>query len=111
MKGTHAGHEAALITHARPGRTLDVETRTRRYLVTMAIRTAGFLGFLVLPGWWKIASLVVAVVLPLVAVLLANNSDHRPPPKPGLPPDETRRAITSGEIVRGDVADEEEDDE
>ena len=111
MKGTHAGHEAALITHARPGRTLDVETRTRRYLVTMAIRTAGFLAFLVLPGWWKIASLVVAVVLPLVAVLLANNSDHRQPPKATEPIDETRRAITSGEIVRGDVADDAKDDE
>ena len=106
MKGTHAGHETARITHARPGRTLDVETRTRRYLVTMTIRTVCFLAFLVLPGWWKIAALVAAVVLPLIAVLLANNSDHHGPPAVTGPADGNRRAITSGEVVRGDVTDE-----
>lgn len=97
MAATRTHSDKTLITSAGRSRTLDVETRTRRYLITMSIRTAGFLAFLVVPGWWKIVALVLAVVLPLVAVVLANNSDHRPPPmdpgdgdsRPALPPAET----------------------
>lgn len=69
-----------MITSARTSRTLDIDARNRRYLITMAFRTAFFLAFLVVPGWWKIACLAGAALLPAIAVLLANASDHRPPP-------------------------------
>ena len=94
--------DAAVITTAPHGRTLDVETRTKRYLWTMAVRTACFFAFLVVPGWWKVVALVGAAVLPAVAVLLANNADHRPPPTVAAeePPS---LALPGGTVVSGTV--------
>lgn len=106
MAGTHPHPETTLITSARPGRTLDVETRTRRYLVTMGIRTVCFLAFLVAPGWWKIAALIGALVLPLIAVLFANNSDHRPPPTEPAAEAGTHRALPPGPVIEGHVEDD-----
>lgn len=111
MAGTHSHHETTLITSARPSRTLDVETRTRRYLITMTVRTACFLAFLVVPGWWKVVALVGALVLPLIAVLFANNSDHRPPPTEQDVDEPTRPALPAGPVIQGDVEDDMEDDE
>ncbi|HMR48650.1 MAG TPA: DUF3099 domain-containing protein [Arachnia sp.] len=107
MASRTADAEAVVITTAPTSRTLDVETRQRRYLITMAVRTAGFLAFLVVPGWWKLVALAAAAILPVVAVLLANNSDHRPPP-PVSPEEEptTLLALPSGEVLRGTVEDE-----
>lgn len=68
-----------VITNAGRNRTLDIDARNRRYLITMAVRTACFLLFLVVPGWWKVLALAGAALLPVV-VLLANASDNRPPP-------------------------------
>lgn len=71
--------DATLITSARNSRSLDLEERQRRYLITMGLRTACFLAFLVVPGWWKLVALAGAALLPAIAVLLANNADHHPP--------------------------------
>lgn len=107
MAGTRSRSDKTLITSVGASRTLDVETRTRRYLITMAIRTAGFLAFLVVPGWWKVVALAVAVGLPVIAVLLANNSDHRPPPvDPGEAPD-ARIALPPAETIEGIVEEDE----
>lgn len=99
------GDDSTLITSAGRGRTLDLEERQRRYLITMGVRTACFLLFLVVPGWWKVLALGAAALLPAFAVLLANSADHRPPPV--LPADdhrgEVRAAITGGVVVPGTV--------
>lgn len=50
----------------------DIDARTRRYLISMSIRTLCFLLMIVVPGWWKWVFLVGAVLLPYVAVVLAN---------------------------------------
>ena len=107
MPAPRSRPRAELITDAHLGRTLDVETRTRRYLITMVIRTACFLAFLVVPGWWKVAALGAAVVLPLIAVLLANNSDHRAPLAGTPAADEGRAALPSGPVIEGDWEDDE----
>lgn len=101
MPATRA--QRKLITSAAPSRALDIETRTRRYLITMAIRTVCFLLFLVVPGWWKVVSLAGAALLPAFAVLLANNADHRPPPT--LTPDDApgSLALDGTQVVVGDV--------
>lgn len=98
--------EHAVITTASHGRTLDVETRTKRYLITMGVRTACFLAFLVVPGWWKVAALAGAALLPAFAVLFANNSDHRPPPVATAEEPSARLALTGGETIPGIVEDE-----
>ncbi|MBK9475989.1 MAG: DUF3099 domain-containing protein [Tetrasphaera sp.] len=60
------------VTTAPRARTLDIEERQRRYLLTMGFRTVCFLLVVVLDGWlrWTVAGF--AVFLPLIAVILAN---------------------------------------
>ena len=83
---------------------LDVAVRQRRYLITMAVRTACFLAFLVVPGWWKVVMLVAAAVLPAIGVLLANNTDHHAPATVSAQGDgQDRLALTGGEVVPGSL--------
>lgn len=98
--------DSQLITTAAHGRTLDVDARERRYFITMGIRTACFVAFLFVPGWWKVVTLLAAAFLPMIAVLLANNSDHRPPPV-APESDEERLALPASEVIEGVVEDDE----
>ncbi|MCC2593326.1 DUF3099 domain-containing protein [Tessaracoccus sp. OS52] len=106
MAGARNSTDPPLITSAARSRTLDVDERERRYVITMSIRTACFLAFLVVPGWWKVVALCAAAFLPLVAVVLANNSDHRPPPL-AAEPDESRPALPASDVIVGVVEDDE----
>lgn len=94
-----------LITRASRGRTLDLEERQKRYAITMGIRTACFLLFLVVPGYWKIVALAGAALLPIIAVVLANSYERRPPPEVDRR-DEAPRALPPTEIIRGSVDEE-----
>ena len=66
------------ITTARTGPDADIAARQKRYLIAMGIRTACFLmvAFLAVthlgPGWLPWIFVVGAVVLPYVAVVMAN---------------------------------------
>lgn len=74
--------EVISVTSVRPSLTQDVEMRTRRYLVMMAFRTACFLLMLVIPNWpIRIALLTAALIVPIVAVLVANVGREK-----GVPP-------------------------
>lgn len=55
----------------------DQDQRARRYLVTMAIRTACFVLMIVFDGWLRWAFLAGAAGLPYVAVVLANARSNR----------------------------------
>ncbi|WP_227425103.1 DUF3099 domain-containing protein [Pengzhenrongella sicca] len=59
----------------------DVARRTRRYLAQMGLRLvcflAGVLTWGVVPGWVSVIFLVGAVVLPYIAVILANAGRER----------------------------------
>lgn len=54
-------------------RSEDIARRRRVYTIQMAVRMACFLALPFLPGWWKALALAGAVVLPYVAVLMAND--------------------------------------
>jgi hypothetical protein len=91
MPGRRArGSQVQAITSAPRALAEDVHDRTVRYLISMGIRTACFLLLLVVPGPWKWVCVVGAVVLPLVAVLVANAGRERSEAPPTLlgPPDE-----------------------
>lgn len=60
-------------------RSEDIARRKRMYVIQMSIRMVCVISLPFLPGTgWKIAALVGAVVLPYVAVLMANDQREAP---------------------------------
>ena len=73
--------EAVRITSAAESRNIDIATRQRRYLFAMSTRSACFVGAIVAAlagiGWlWPIL-IVGALILPYVAVVMANAASTR----------------------------------
>jgi hypothetical protein len=84
------------ITGAPKSRTDDVRTREVRYLISMGIRTACFIGAFVTQGVFRWVLIVAAVLLPYVAVVVANAGRERTKngPAPYVP--EGRLQLPSG---------------
>ena len=88
-------HEVHTITTAAPGHTADINARTKRYLVMMSIRIICFVLAVIVSGWPRWAFIVGAIILPYLAVVVANARDERrvnqdlevpgPPGRPELP--------------------------
>jgi len=73
------------ITGAQTSLSEDQRQRTRRYLISMAIRTVCFIGAIVASGWLRWTLVAAAVVLPYVAVVMANAGRRRSDrPKPTI---------------------------
>lgn len=73
MSPARRTHDAVSITGARRSLSEDVSARTRRYLLIMLVRTAAFVLAVVLTGGWlRWVCIVLAVVLPYIAVVIAN---------------------------------------
>lgn len=70
----------------------DRRSRMIQYSVAMTIRTICLLLCLVVPGWWRLLPAVGAIVLPYIAVVLANATISRP----------TAEVLRPGGIVRRD---------
>lgn len=60
------------ITQANRALSNEQAGRTKRYLISMGIRTACVLAAIVVPGWPKWLFIAGAVVLPYLAVVIAN---------------------------------------
>ncbi|CAB4938992.1 MAG: DUF3099 domain-containing protein [Actinobacteria bacterium] len=60
------------ITGAQRGLSQEQTGRTRRYLISMGIRTGCVIAAIIVPGWPKWIFLAGAVVLPYLAVVIAN---------------------------------------
>jgi hypothetical protein len=69
--------EVHRITDADPGLTDDQRGRTRRYLVAMTIRTVCFIAAVFTPSPWRWMFAAGAVVLPYLAVVVANAGRER----------------------------------
>jgi hypothetical protein len=88
------------ITTAQTGLSQEQRARTRRYLISMGIRTACFIAAVVASGWLRWVFLAGALFLPYMAVVMANagreNDDFtgpepiRPIPVAPLPPSASR---------------------
>ncbi|HWL59828.1 MAG TPA: DUF3099 domain-containing protein [Microbacteriaceae bacterium] len=80
-----------VITRAPVSPEEDRHRRVVSYTVMMAIRFACFIAVFFVEGWWQLACLVGAVLLPYLAVTRANvhGDPHRvtpeAPERPGLP--------------------------
>jgi Flp pilus assembly protein TadB len=84
MARTKRGSENPIrITTASSGVGADIASRQKRYIVTMGVRTLCFVAVAVLamshlgPGWLPWIFVVGAVVLPYVAVVMANASNTK----------------------------------
>ena len=65
--------EAVRITTAASSRQADISARQRRYVVSMGIRTVCFVAaILVGAGWLRWVLVAAALLLPYVAVVMAN---------------------------------------
>jgi Protein of unknown function (DUF3099) len=63
---------APLITDARMATSEEMASRIRRYTITMAFRAACFIAMIWVPGAFRWVLFACAVVLPLIAVIAAN---------------------------------------
>lgn len=62
-----------LVTSARPGHSQEMSGRFRRYLISMTIRVICLiLAIFVFTGWLRLLGVAAAVVLPWIAVVMAN---------------------------------------
>ena len=67
----------SVITDARTATSEEHAGRVKRYAITMAFRTACFIGMIFAPGVWRWVLFACAVFLPYIAVLLANQAHQR----------------------------------
>nr|WP_203566989.1 DUF3099 domain-containing protein [Aestuariimicrobium ganziense] len=91
------------MTDAAHGTSDDLSRRQRRYLVSMGIRMVCFFGLVVTPHPWRWLFLLGAAVIPPLAVLFANISTREPTRRSWEPDDETRPALMSHEVIRGET--------
>jgi Protein of unknown function (DUF3099) len=79
------------ITAAHTGLTADIHARTRKYLISMGIRTVCFVGAVIAPPPARWFLIVGALVLPWVAVVVANS---------GRTPSDTAPPVTVHQVTR-----------
>jgi Flp pilus assembly protein TadB len=78
--------QPVLVTTAGRSPQQDRRDRERRYLITMGIRVVAFVVALVVTkGWIRVVAIAAALILPWIAVILANSGPiRRPPERPSL---------------------------
>lgn len=67
------------VTSARVPLSRDQAARNRRYLISMSIRVICFVASIPASGWLRWACFIGAVVLPWVAVVIANAGRENKP--------------------------------
>ena len=83
------GTDAVRITTAPESPGQDLAHRQKRYMISMAFRTVCFVAAVAVgPGWLRWVLVAGAILLPSVAVVMANSVSPRiegtSPPGPGL---------------------------
>lgn len=71
---------AVAITTARTAASSEMSHRVRQYTLAMAFRMACFISMVFVGGWVRWALLAVAVFMPYLAVVIANQADQRSAP-------------------------------
>lgn len=86
---------AVSITSASESHEADLNARTRKYLILMAIRMVCFVGAVFAHGWFRWTLVAGAVVLPWIAVQIANAVKRRYQPIDADPPVPTVASLGS----------------
>jgi hypothetical protein len=92
-----ARHETApvRITTAPTSHHDDIDRRRRRYVFSMGVRTACFIGSVLTDGWVRWILVAAAFILPYVAVVMANVASPRIEGADLVPPDQGHRELGS----------------
>ena len=102
----HSAWPVTVITDARPGASEEQWRRQKRYMITMAFRTACFVSMIFVPGAWRWVLFAGAVLLPYVAVVFANQVDSKgrssPPVEAGEPEDLPQLTVGDERIIPGE---------
>jgi len=73
MTRERGAHDRAIrITTASTSRQDEIAHRQRRYVLSMSLRTVCFIGAVLTEGWVRWVLVAGAVLLPYVAVVMAN---------------------------------------
>jgi hypothetical protein len=80
--------EVQSATALRNSPLADRRKRMWKYTITMTVRTLCLIALVVVPDWWRYVFGVGAVILPYIAVVLANvgSSGAAEPVRPGAAP-------------------------
>jgi Flp pilus assembly protein TadB len=98
----HARRRSTVITSLAGSRAEDIRDRERRYIAAMLFRVVCLVGAVLLfSGILQIVAIVIAVIMPWLAVLFANQP-RSAPPAPALEFDEVRHRERSLAAGRGD---------
>ena len=82
-RGTKDDEQVHLVTSAARAHSEEMHGRTRRYLISMGIRTVCLvLAIFVVDGWLRLVFIAAAVVLPWLAVVMANAGPVADPEQP-----------------------------
>lgn len=87
------------ITEAQRGLSDEQMSRQRKYLISMGIRTACVLGAIFVPGWPRWAFIAGAVILPYLAVVIANAGRENDKPGDVGVAEQPRVALPSSQYV------------
>lgn len=99
------GDPVHTITHAQRSLSTDQQVRTRKYLISMGIRTVCVLGAIVIPGWPRWVLVAGAVILPYLAVVIANAGRENDEPGNTGVPLPAMRAISGASTVHAQPRD------
>lgn len=84
------------ITDARTAHSDDLRRRQLRYLMSMGVRTLCFVGAVIVDSWLRWVLLAAALVLPYIAVVMANAVSRRSPTQAETVSHEARGTLESG---------------
>jgi hypothetical protein len=94
--------EVFTITGAQRALSDEQTGRTRRYLISMGIRTACVIAAIFVPGWPRWLFIVGAVALPYLAVVVANaGRENDEPGQTGVPAQERPALPAPGTAIDG----------
>ena len=85
--------DAVRITTAPQSHHDDIARRRKRYLISMGVRTACFVGAILVDGWFRWVLLLGAIILPYVAVVMANAASPRIPGADLVAPNSGRKEL------------------
>ena len=94
--GSKDGKAVYQISGARPGLSEDISARTRRYVISMGIRTVCFPIAVFTEGWVRWMFVAAALVVPYFAVIIANAGRERVDALPATPLLNSQLALPPG---------------